>query len=151
MSCLLGAVSTLLGPMPAASAGPPDKPAVTRGYLYDNRPMTKWLSVPFDAGRPRLDVAEEREIARQALLPARQTALREPATILVVIGYVDGHGDTEDNQRVALRRAQLVIVLLHDKCQFAGSSQATTMLVGDLPAKDRANKNAVAEIWLVNP
>ena len=144
-------MSALLGAIAGIQAGSPDQPVTARGYLYDGRAMTKLLAVPFAEGRPKLSPAEEKDIARQALLPASQTTLREPATILVVIGYADSQGDAEDNKRAALRRAQLVIDLLHDKCQFAGSSQAMTMAVGDLPAKERANKKTAVEVWVVNP
>lgn len=149
--CLLGTVSVLPGTIPVAWAGSPEQAAVARGYRYDGRSMTKLLSVAFAVGRPKLSPEEEKEITRQTLLLPLQTALHQPATILVVIGYVDARGNTEAAREIALRRVQLVIDLLHDKCQFAGSSQAMTMTVGELAAKDRANKNAVVEIWLVDP
>ena len=145
-------MSVLLSTVLTVQAGPPDQSITTaRGYLYDGRAMTKLLAVPFASGRPKLSPLEEKDIVRQTLIPPFLTVLHEPATILVVIGYVDHQGSAEDNQKAALRRAQLVIDLLHDKCQFAGSSQVTTMTADDLPATERANKNARVEIWMVNP
>ena len=148
---MLGLVSGLLCATLRLQAGSPGKSLHVHGSFHSGQPMTRLLAVQFAAGRPRLTPAEEKSIVQQISTASIQNVIRNPSVSLVAVGYMDGHGDAEEGKRAAFRRAQLVLDLLHDRCQFTGSCQAATMGIQELPRKERVNKEGTVEVWMIDP
>ena len=113
--------------------------------------MTKLLTFRFEPGRPKLSLDEEATIRSRTLSPQFQEVGHEPTATLVVVGYIDRGADSRENEKIAFRRAQLLVDLLRDKCGVTAALQATTCDINKLPAGQQRDKQCVVEVWMVNP
>ncbi len=113
--------------------------------------MTRLLTFRFEPGRPKLSPDEEATIRSRAASPQFQEVGHEPTATLVVVGYIDRGADSHENEKVAFRRAQLLVDLLRDKCGVTAALQATTCDINRLPTGQQRDKQCVVEVWKVAP
>ena len=113
--------------------------------------MTKLLAFRFEPGRPKLSLDEEAAIRSRTASPQFQEVGHEPTATLVVVGYIDRGADSRENEKVAFRRAQLLVDLLRDRCGVTAALQAMTCDINKLPASQQRDKQCVVEVWMVNP
>lgn len=162
-------------PTPAPEA-PPEKPAVTSaerqevlkridlmpnvtaenkerlyGYVEHAQNLQRLLTVSFETGRTRVSEKETTRVIKESKAAPFVKMARDPATIFVVLGYADQHGDEKKNLQLSTARATSVMDLLRKQCGVQNVIQTVPMGSPLLFDPKNPSENRVAEIWTLVP
>ncbi|MGF1656127.1 MAG: OmpA family protein [Verrucomicrobiales bacterium] len=106
--------------------------------------------LPFGVGGSRPSAAQAAELC-VAMKEAHASRLRDPTTVVVVLGYADRTGDETVNRRVSLARADSVREVLRDQCGILNVTHSIGMGSSDMFDAENLEKNRLVEVWLVVP
>jgi outer membrane protein OmpA-like peptidoglycan-associated protein len=129
--------------------------AKEKDYLYAQveraRGFTKLAIVPFLRGRAKPEQYQIDHILSYLAKSDYQKLFEDPTVVLVVVGYADKQGSDEQNLQVSKDRATNLMKILQTQGHITNTIRAVGMGGLDFFDKNEADKNRVAEIWLVAP
>jgi outer membrane protein OmpA-like peptidoglycan-associated protein len=126
-----------------------------KDYLYAQveraRGFTKLAIVPFLRGRSKPEQYQVDHILSYLQKPDFQKLFEDPTVVLVIVGYADKQGSDEQNSQVSKDRATNLMKIMQTQGHITNTIKAVGMGGLDFFDKNEADKNRIAEIWLVAP
>jgi hypothetical protein len=126
-----------------------------KDYLYAQveraRGFTKLAIVPFLRGRSKPEQYQIDHILSYLQKPDFQKLFEDPTVVLVIVGYADKQGSDEQNSQVSKDRATNLMKIMQTQGHITNTIKAVGMGGLDFFDKNEADKNRIAEIWLVAP
>ena len=134
--------------MPGVSAANKDKLYASVDHA---RSMGRVLTIPFVKGDTSVRAAEIEHLRQELEAPSIQSIADDPTVVFVILGYADQKGSDKINADISLSRARNVLDALRDRCGLQNVMHAVAMGGSTLFSTRQADKNRVAEVWMVAP
>jgi outer membrane protein OmpA-like peptidoglycan-associated protein len=129
--------------------------AKEKDYLYAQveraRGFTKLAIVPFVRGRIKPEQYQIDHMLSYLEKPEFKKLFEDPTVVLVVAAYADKQGSDEQNLQISKERASNLMKILQNQGHVTNTVRAVGMGGLDFFDKNDAEKNRIAEIWLVAP
>ena len=134
--------------MPGVSASNKDKLYASVDHA---RSMGRVLTIPFVKGETSVRPTEIERLRQQLASSEIRPIADDPTVVFVVLGYADPKGSDKINSEISLSRARTVLDALRDKCGVQNVMHAVAMGGSTMFSTQQADKNRVAEVWMVLP
>jgi outer membrane protein OmpA-like peptidoglycan-associated protein len=115
------------------------------------RTMERLTVIPFNIGQTVLRRAAAYELMKTFESPEMRDKLSDPTIILVVAGYADTGGRTDQNLRLSQERAEHVTRILKARAKLLNAMQTLGMGGTELLDNRRPDQNRAVEIWAIVP
>jgi outer membrane protein OmpA-like peptidoglycan-associated protein len=129
--------------------------AKEKDYLYAQveraRGFTKLAIIPFVRGRTKPEQYQIDHMLSYLEKPEFKKLFEDPTVVLVVAAYADKQGSDEQNLQISKERATNLMKILQTQGHVTNTVRAVGMGGLDFFDKNDAEKNRIAEIWLVAP
>jgi flagellar motor protein MotB len=129
--------------------------AKEKDYLYAQveraRGFTKLAIIPFVRGRTKPEQYQIDHMLSYLEKPEFKKLFEDPTVVLVVAAYADKQGSDEQNLQISKERATNLMKILQNQGHVTNTVRAVGMGGLDFFDKNDAEKNRIAEIWLVAP
>jgi outer membrane protein OmpA-like peptidoglycan-associated protein len=126
-----------------------------KDYLYAQveraRGFTKLAIIPFVRGRTKPEQYQIDHMLSFLEKPEFKKLFEDPTVVLVVAAYADKQGSDEQNLQISKDRATNLMKILQTQGHVTNTVRAVGMGGLDFFDKNDAEKNRIAEIWLVAP
>jgi outer membrane protein OmpA-like peptidoglycan-associated protein len=126
-----------------------------KDYLYAQveraRGFTKLAIIPFVRGRTKPEQYQIDHMLSYLEKPEFKKLFEDPTVVLVVAAYADKQGSDEQNLQISKERATSLMKILQNQGHVTNTVRAVGMGGLDFFDKNDAEKNRIAEIWLVAP
>jgi OmpA family len=126
-----------------------------KDYLYAQveraRGFTKLAIIPFVRGRTKPEQYQIDHMLSYMGKPEFKKLFEDPTVVLVVAAYADKQGSDEQNLQISKERATSLMKILQNQGHVTNTVRAVGMGGLDFFDKNDAEKNRIAEIWLVAP
>jgi outer membrane protein OmpA-like peptidoglycan-associated protein len=126
-----------------------------KDYLYAQveraRGFTKLAIIPFVRGRTKPEQYQIDHMLSYLEKPEFKKLFEDPTVVLVIAGYADKQGSDEQNLQISKERATNLMKILQAQGHVTNTVRAVGMGGLDFFDKNDAEKNRIAEIWLVAP
>lgn len=129
--------------------------AKEKDYLYAQveraRGFTKLAIIPFVRGRTKPEQHQIDHMLSYLEKPEFKKLFEDPTVVLVVAAYADKQGNDEQNLQISKERATNLMKILQNQGHVTNTVRAVGVGGLDFFDKNDAEKNRIAEIWLVAP
>jgi len=129
--------------------------AKEKDYLYAQveraRGFTKLAIIPFVRGRTKPEQYQIDHMLSYLEKPEFKKLFEDPTVVLVVAAYADKQGSDEQNLQISKERATNLMKILQNQGHVTNTVRAVGMGGLDFFDRNDAEKNRIAEIWLVAP
>lgn len=129
--------------------------AKEKDYLYAQveraRGFTKLAIIPFVRGRTKPEQYQIDHTLSYLEKPEFKKLFEDPTVVLVVAAYADKQGSDEQNLQISKERATNLMKILQNQGHVTNTVRAVGMGGLDFFDKNDAEKNRIAEVWLVAP
>ena len=129
--------------------------AKEKDYLYAQveraRGFTKLAIIPFVRGRTKPEQHQIDHMLSYLEKPEFKKLFEDPTVVLVVAAYADKQGNDEQNRQISKERATNLMKILQNQGHVTNTVRAVGVGGLDFFDKNDAEKNRIAEIWLVAP
>jgi outer membrane protein OmpA-like peptidoglycan-associated protein len=129
--------------------------AKEKDYLYAQveraRGFTKLAIIPFVRGRTKPEQYQIDHMLSFLEKPDFKKLFEDPTVVLVIAAYADKQGSDEQNLQISRERATNLMKVLQTQGHVTNTIRAVGMGGLDFFDKNDAEKNRIAEIWLVAP
>jgi hypothetical protein len=126
-----------------------------KDYLYAQveraRGFTKLAIIPFIRGRSKPEQYQIDHMLSYLEKPEFKKLSEDPTVVLVIAGYADKQGSDEQNLQISKERATGLMKILQAQGHVTNTVRAVGTGEPDFFDKNDAEKNRIAEIWLVAP
>jgi outer membrane protein OmpA-like peptidoglycan-associated protein len=115
------------------------------------RGFIKLAIIPFSQGKIVPGVNEAQNLIKQLQQPDVQGILKDPTTVIVVLGFADARGDEEKNLEISRSRAASVIKELKEKTTLVNVMHPVAMGGQNLFDTTKTERNRLVEVWIAQP